>query len=223
MNGYNLIRAWYNFKFENPEKVKAKHSDFYCYLVDQWNRLGQKSSFGLPTNYTMECLGISSYNTYKGVLDDLIKFGFVKLVKDSKNQHQSKIIALSNFDKALDKALDKATAKALKKATDKAPDSITKQLNNITIEQKNNLFDQFWNLYDKKVDRKKSFDKWKKLDIETMQKIIDVVPAYVKKHKDIQYRKNPVTFLNNESWNDDLSESSSTETYKFDPAANIRF
>lgn len=125
MNGYNLIRDWYNFKFENPQKAKAKHSDFYCYLVDQWNRLGQKKQFGLPTSYTMECLGIGSYNTYKDTLNDLVKFGFVKIVSDSKNQHQSKIVALSNFDKAPDKALDKATARA----TDKAPDTITKPLN----------------------------------------------------------------------------------------------
>ena len=48
MNGYNLIRDWYNFKFDNPSKVKAIHSDFYCYLIDRWNRLGQKQEFGLP-------------------------------------------------------------------------------------------------------------------------------------------------------------------------------
>lgn len=123
MNGYNLLRAWYNFKFDNPHKAKAKHSDFYCYLVDQWNRLGQKECFGLPTIHTMECLGIGSYNTYKQTLDDLIEFGFVKIIKDSKNQHHSKIIALSNIDKATDKPLDKATAKA----PDEAIDTITKQ------------------------------------------------------------------------------------------------
>jgi hypothetical protein len=139
MNGYNLIRNWYNFKFTNPSKVKASHSDMYCYLVDQWNRLGQKKEFGLPTIMTMECLGIGSYNTYKKVLNDLVDFGFVLIVKESINQHQSKIIALSNFDKALDethdKALDKATIKAHDKALDKAPDTIIKQINK---EQLNN-------------------------------------------------------------------------------------
>jgi len=131
MNGYNLIRDWYNFKFENPSKVKAIHSDFYCYLIDRWNRLGQKNEFGLPTSVTMESLGIGSYNTYKKTLNDLIDFGFIKVVSESKNQHQSKVIALSKNDKATDKALDEANNKAL----DKAPDTIIKQKNKETNEQ----------------------------------------------------------------------------------------
>lgn len=118
MNGYNLLRDWYNYKFSNPSKVKAMHSDMYCYLIDLWNRLGQKDEFGLPTQVTMEALGIGSYNTYKKTFEDLIQFGFVKLIADSKNQYQSKIIALSKNDKAPDKAPDKALDKAHIKATD---------------------------------------------------------------------------------------------------------
>jgi hypothetical protein len=138
MNGYDLTRAWYNFKFDNPDKVKHIHSDFYFYLVDQWNRLGQKATFGLPTSVTMEALQIGSYNTYKKALYDLVEFGFVKIVCESKNQHQSKIVALSKIDKATDKALDKATIKATDKALDKATDTIIEQE---TIQQrtKNNL------------------------------------------------------------------------------------
>lgn len=118
MNGYNLLRDWYNYKFSHPSKVKAIHSDMYCYLIDLWNRLGQKDEFGLPTQVTMEALGIGSYNTYKKTFDDLIEFGFVKLIADSKNQHQSRIVALSKNDKASDEAPDKALDKAHIKATD---------------------------------------------------------------------------------------------------------
>lgn len=137
MNGYNLLRAWFNFRFENPDKCRAIHTEMYCYLVDQWNRLGQKEKIGLPTGMTMEMLGIGSYNTYKKTLDALIEFGFIKLVSESKNQWQSKIIALSKNDKALDKPLDKATAKARDEAPDKASDTISKQVNNRTTEQSN--------------------------------------------------------------------------------------
>ena len=145
MNGYNLSRDFYSFKFLNPEKVKAVHSDLYHYIIDLWNRLGQKEKFGLPTSITMECLGIGSYNTYKKALSDLVDFGFLIIILESKNQHQSKIIAISKndeaTDKATDKALDKATIKATDKAsdeaTDKAIDTIIKQINNITINKIN--------------------------------------------------------------------------------------
>ena len=137
MNGYELTRAWYNFKFQNPKKVKAAHSDMFFYIVDLWNRLGQKKHFGLPTTITMEALGVGSYNTYKNTLNDLFSFGFIKLISDSKNQHQSKIIALSKIDKATDEALDKATIKATDEALDKATDTIIEQRNKGTIEQRN--------------------------------------------------------------------------------------
>ena len=138
MNGYNLLRNWYNYKFSHPSKVKAIHSDMYCYLIDLWNRLGQKEEFGLPTQVTMEALGIGSYNTYKKTFDDLVEFGFVKLIADSKNQYQSRIVALSKNDKASDEAPDKALDKAHIKATDTIIKQETKK--QITIDERKSKF-----------------------------------------------------------------------------------
>lgn len=133
MNGYNLTRNWYNFKFENQDKCRHIHSDLYFYIIDQWNRLGQKKQFGLPTSKTMDAIGCGSYNTYKKTFDELVEFGFVELVKDSINQHQSRIVALSKTDETLYKALDKATDETLYKPTD----TIDKQKNKETKEQIN--------------------------------------------------------------------------------------
>jgi hypothetical protein len=212
MNGYNLIRDWYNYKFENPSKVKAIHSDFYCYLIDRWNRLGQKQEFGLPTSVTMESLNIGSYNTYKKTLQDLIDFGFIKLVTESKNQHQSKVIALSKNDKASTKALDEANTKAI----DKALDTIDKQTNNETNEQIticNDVceFDLFWDIYNKKVDRKKCLSAWKKINPKEISLILEKAQLYVNATNDIQYRKNPSTWLNGKCWNDEIIYKSNTK------------
>ena len=87
--------------------LSKKDSDLFCYIINLWNKLGHKNEFGLPTQVTMESLGIGSYNTYKKTLDELISFGVIKLIKESKNQHQSKVIAISIFDKASDEATDK--------------------------------------------------------------------------------------------------------------------
>lgn len=105
------MRNWFNWCFDNPDIINPNHTALYMFCIEHNNRMGWKTKYGLPTTMAMEAIGIKSYNTYKKTFDDLIKFGFIKLIESSKNQYSSNIIALSIFDKALDKALDKAAAK----------------------------------------------------------------------------------------------------------------
>lgn len=107
----------------------------YFFCVEHCNRLGWKKEFGLPTQMAMEAIGIRSYNTYIKTLHELVDYGFIIMVEKSKNQYSSNIIALSNFDKALDKAptkaLDKAMIKHLTKhseSTYQSNDSINKHI-----------------------------------------------------------------------------------------------
>ena len=66
-------------------------------------------------------------------------------------------------------------------------------------------FDIFWNLYDKKIgSRKKIESKWNKLPKNEKEKILDYIPMYIKSQPNKKFRKNAETFLNNESWNDEL-------------------
>lgn len=65
-------------------------------------------------------------------------------------------------------------------------------------------FDDFWNLYDKKTDRPKCELKWKKIKQAAREKIMDHLELYVRSTPDVQYRKNPETYLNNESWNNEI-------------------
>lgn len=74
--------------------------------------------------------------------------------------------------------------------------------NNIYIVQ--NEFERFWNLYDKKVSKDKSFKLWIKLKAEDKMKIFETLPLYVKATPDKQYRKNPDTYLRNKSWKDEI-------------------
>ena len=112
MNDYfKLLRNFWDFAFDNPEKIKANHCALYCFIVEHCNRLGWKSKFGLPTTMAKDAIGIRSYNTYIQTLNDLVNFGFIELVEKSTNQYSSNIIALSNFNKATSKALDKAFIK----------------------------------------------------------------------------------------------------------------
>lgn len=66
-------------------------------------------------------------------------------------------------------------------------------------------FNVFWNLYDKKVgDRDKLEKKWASFKPADRVKIMEYIPRYIRAQPDKKYRKNPSTFFNNKSWNDEL-------------------
>ena len=66
-------------------------------------------------------------------------------------------------------------------------------------------FSDFWDLYDKKVgSRDKIEKKWNSLTQKTKEQIIDYLPGYLEATPEKAYRKNPQTFLNNKSWEDEI-------------------
>jgi len=69
-------------------------------------------------------------------------------------------------------------------------------------------FDTFWDLYDKKNGLKSKVEaKWNKLTDKDRQDIIDYIPKYKEAQPEKRFRKHPATFLNNESWKDELISS----------------
>lgn len=108
MNVFELSRKWFDWCFDHPDEIKPNHTALYFFCIEHCNRLGWKEKFGLPTEMAKSAIGIHSYNTYSQTLNDLIEWGFIKMITKSKNQYSSNIIALSNFNKATSKALDKA-------------------------------------------------------------------------------------------------------------------
>ena len=86
------------------------------------------------------------------------------------------------------------------------PPQIVGTNNNNTNNNKLTIsFDKFWNLYDKKVGKKSKIEKkWNKLSDKDRKNIISYLPKYKEAQPNKKYRKNPETFLNNESWNDEI-------------------
>lgn len=95
--------------------------------------------------------------------------------------------------------------------------------NNLNLENNNNSlsplpspsladaeFEKFWNLYNKKQDRKRCEAKFKKLSKTDKAKIFETLPAYVASTPDEQYRKNPLTYLNGECWNNEIINRNGT-------------
>ncbi len=65
-------------------------------------------------------------------------------------------------------------------------------------------FEEFWGIYAKKTGKETCQKKFKKLSASDIKKIFEVLPAYIKSTPDVQYRKNPATWLNQKCWNDEL-------------------
>src|ERR1035437_6737985 len=131
LTSYDISRSWFNFFFANPELINPNHSALLWFCVEHCNRLGWKQKFGLPTTMAKEAIGIRSYNTYIKTLNDLVEFGFIKMIEKSKNQYSSNIIALLKNDKAYDKALDKAFIKHTTKQSESTIQSTGESISSI--------------------------------------------------------------------------------------------
>ena len=137
MNGYELSRAFCNWAFENPEKIKPIHYAIYFFTIEHCNRLGWKEKFGLPSQMVMEAIGVKNWRTYSEGLNELISFGFLEMIETSKNQYSSNIVAIVNFTKASAEASTKALDKALSKHSTKQCQSTVSIDKQLTIEQLN--------------------------------------------------------------------------------------
>jgi hypothetical protein len=93
-------------------------------------------------------------------------------------------------------------------AIDKNINTIDKNINAIP-------FIDFWNLYDKKVGNKHKIEKkWNKLRRKDQEAILKYVPKYKEAQPEKRFRKNPETFLNNKSWEDEIISSAKPKKKK---------
>ena len=86
----------------------------------------------------------------------------------------------------------------------------------------NELFNRFWDLYDKKTNRDKCFKKFSTLKAEEMEKVFSHLPNYVNSTPDKKFRKDPSTYLNNKSFNDEIIISNGN-TGKQEQSFNEKF
>jgi hypothetical protein len=142
MDIYSLSRNFWNYAFDNPEKITPTHTAIYFFAIEHCNRLWWKEKFWFPSQMTMEAIWVNKHQTYIKYFNDLVDWWFIKLIEKSKNQYSSNIIslifAIPKKDKALDKALIKHTAKQGSKHRAKQG---TYNNNNVQEEQYNNIQD----------------------------------------------------------------------------------
>ncbi len=222
LNGYDLSRDWFDWCFENTDLITPTHTAMYFFIIEHWNRLGQKQKFGLPMEMTKDALGIKNYKTYSKVFNDIANWGFIQILQKSKNQYSANVIALVKNTKPNTKALTKASLKHVPKQVQSIV-GIDKPYNHITnnthkeinvCEKKTVLsFDEFWELYDKKVGNKSKLrSKWEKIPEPARLKILEHVKLYKESTTEKRFRKDPQTYINNQSWNDEIINRNGTSS-----------
>jgi hypothetical protein len=70
---------------------------------------------------------------------------------------------------------------------------------------KRSLFNVFWAKYDKKVGKSPTLQKWMRLKKSEIEMILQTVDDFVSTHSDAQFRPNPLTYLRQRRWEDELS------------------
>ncbi len=93
-----------------------------------------------------------------------------------------------------------------------------------------NDFLEWWNLYNKKEGKEKSIKLWNLLTNEEKNIALIKVKEYVEATPDIQFRKNPTTYLNGKHFNDEIikrtnytdSKPNSAER-RFNDIASLRY
>ena len=84
------------------------------------------------------------------------------------------------------------------------------------------LFNRFWLLYSKNVNKEKCFKKFLTLKNEELEILFVHVPEYVNSTPDKKFRKAPLVYLNNKSFNDEIIISNG-HNGKQEPTFNDKF
>lgn len=67
-------------------------------------------------------------------------------------------------------------------------------------------FEIFWNIYQKKSDKVKCLKIWSTINHQEHSFIYEQARKYVATTPDVKFRKNPLTWLNGQCWNDEIIE-----------------
>lgn len=81
---------------------------------------------------------------------------------------------------------------------------LEKEKDTIVSKKKVDDFEQVWTLYEKKGNRKTSYERWIKLSETEKALALQKIPAYVKSTPDKKFRKDFQGWLLKECWNDEI-------------------
>lgn len=176
---------------------------------------GKQSIYKLPTK-GLQNLWRCNAEKVKEIVEELTDYNICEVTINGRfTEFKSRRFEKENV---ISKKRSKAVSNRYNKTIDNKPSTkhiqITENENESDIENEDEIkseitiwpdFEDFWELYDKKIGSKtKLKKKWDRLSQPLQEQIMQYIPIYIKGQPEKKYRKNPETFLNNESWNDEI-------------------
>ena len=187
--------------------VLARHSD-------------NKTDESFPSIETLcKKTGVKDKRTIVPYIKNLENLGLISVVrtKGMPNKYY-----LNNVPKEVDTKIVPSTKNDTTLDTKIVPRVDTKIVPLTILNKKTNKkdslnihFDEFWQIYKKKIEKAKCMEKWNKLKESDRELIIKHIPIYEKSLSDIKYLKNPMTYLNSKMWLDDFEEVQVKEKKQF--------
>ena len=168
-----------------------------------------------PNDWTLIIADIQKRSTdgkdsVKNGIDELIERGYIVKTEQPRQAGKFATCDYVVYEKPMNTGVNRCgkTVAAKPSRLNRNGKTATTNTNNTKKENTNTLsvpFDDFWNLYDKKRgDKDKIEKKWQSLKDSEREAIMNHLPLYKKSQPNKKYRKDPSTYLNNKSWNDEI-------------------
>jgi DNA-binding Lrp family transcriptional regulator len=172
-------------------------------LLVEVDSLDQNKGCFASNGYLANFLGVSEW-TVSNSISKLKKLGYLKT-----QMLEGRKRIIKSLVKTTRQSLGKPKGSVVKNP--KHSNTVNKTDSNKGIDQKELLFEQFWLKYNKKVGKTATKKKFLKLPLEKIQKCLSIIDEYVKSTPDVKYRKHPVTWLNQECWEDEIIKENTTK------------
>lgn len=175
-------------------------------VLESLHNLSQICPKPCPTGQNKHIITISDIDSYKNVICPKVCPTFVpqENERDKEKTEKQENPPAPPIEVKDKKEKDKEKEKVLSPARTREETSVFVSGTPIPT------FEDFWNLYDKKVEKPKCMKLWANLTARQKLDCIAYIPLYKQSQPDKQYRKHPQTFLRNHSWEDEIINHGTT-------------
>lgn len=213
INGFEQIKAFYTLVFSQEYEFTPQHISLYVFLINQNNRNNWVEWFKCPFDLGMAGSCIGNKKTYYRCLHDLSDWNLLQY-EQGINSWKAPKIRLEVLNRTTTETTtvphsEQVSTQVSVQVDTPLPTHIYKPITS-NLKPITELFDRFWNLYNKKEGKRKTEQRFNKLKPDEIDLIFERLPAYIKSTPDKKYRKNPLTWLNGEHWNDELEQAQPT-------------